>query len=63
MIHGPCGDLNTGSPCIIDGKCSKGYPKDYENVIRENVDGHPRYRRRYDGKATKLGIILSTTYG
>jgi hypothetical protein len=50
MIHGPCGDLNPNSVCMIDGKCNKGYPKDYEETTRENVDGYPRYRRRFDGK-------------
>jgi hypothetical protein len=42
MIHGPCGELNLNSSCMFDGKCSKGYPKDYEPHTRENVDGYPR---------------------
>lgn len=46
MIHGPCGVLNYNSPCMIDGKCSKRYPRD---LIAETItgnDGHPLYRRR-----------------
>jgi hypothetical protein len=42
---------------MIDGQFSEGYPKDYENVTRENIDGYPKYRR-CDGKNTKLGTLL-----
>lgn len=46
MIHGPCGALNMNSQCMIDGKCSKRYPRP---LIAETItgnDGYPLYRRR-----------------
>lgn len=47
MIHGPCGFLNNNSPCMVDGKCTKRYPRALipETIITGN-DGYPQYRRR-----------------
>ncbi|XP_053944993.1 uncharacterized protein LOC128854708 [Anastrepha ludens] len=46
MIQGPCGTLNSSSPCMADGKCTKNFPKDFTNDTVTNVDGYPIYRRR-----------------
>ncbi|UYV71113.1 hypothetical protein LAZ67_8001784, partial [Cordylochernes scorpioides] len=46
MVHGPCGVLNTNSPCMKDGKCSKKYPKGFCETTSTTEDGYPRYRRR-----------------
>ncbi|XP_054091371.1 uncharacterized protein LOC128922976 [Zeugodacus cucurbitae] len=46
MIHGPCGTLNSSSPYMADGKCTKNFPKDFTNDTVTNVDGYPIYRRR-----------------
>ncbi|XP_050335786.1 uncharacterized protein LOC126762783 [Bactrocera neohumeralis] len=46
MIHGPCGNLNRSSPCMVDGKCTKRFPKDFTNDTVTHVDGYPIYRRR-----------------
>ncbi|XP_071641856.1 uncharacterized protein [Temnothorax longispinosus] len=48
MIHGPCGDW-----CLIDGKCSKHYPKTFVEETRMDEDAYPYYRRR----DTALGLI------
>lgn len=46
MIHGPCGDFNTNSPCMINGKCSKRYPRAFVSDTIHGDDGYPLYRRR-----------------
>ncbi|XP_039282843.1 uncharacterized protein LOC120351029 isoform X2 [Nilaparvata lugens] len=46
MIHGPCGTLNPNSPCMVDGKCSKQYPRAFTANTVTGDDGYPRYRRR-----------------
>lgn len=46
MIHGPCGALNSNSPCMDNGKCTKRFPK---NLLPETITGnygYPLYRRR-----------------
>lgn len=46
MIHGPCGELNLNSPCMIDGKCSKRYPRAFTSDTITGNHGYPLYRRR-----------------
>ncbi|KAL4090226.1 hypothetical protein QTP88_025121 [Uroleucon formosanum] len=46
MIHGPCGTLNQNSPCMMDGKCSKRYPRTLMSETITGNDGYPLYRRR-----------------
>ena len=46
MVHGPCGKLNPSSPCMQDGKCSKGYPKSYcEKTVIRSESSYPEYQR------------------
>lgn len=46
MIHGPCGVFNNNSPCMVDGKCSKRYPRDLIAKTITGNNGYPLYRRR-----------------
>ena len=46
MIHGPCGAFNPDSPCMKDGKCTKGFPKPFCSETSTSNDGYPAYRRR-----------------
>ena len=50
MMHGPCGTSNLNSPCMVDGTCSKRFPKDFVKNTFAETDGYPNYRRRNDGK-------------
>ncbi|XP_058802820.1 uncharacterized protein LOC131670858 [Phymastichus coffea] len=44
MVHGPCGDW-----CIKNGKCSKKFPKNFQNETTMDENGYPNYRRTNDG--------------
>lgn len=47
MIHGPCGRNNsTYKACMVDGVCSKHFPKEFSNETEMREDGYPAYRRR-----------------
>jgi hypothetical protein len=39
VIHGPCGNLNLNSVCMIDCNCDKRYPKVYEKTTRGMLTG------------------------
>ena len=39
MIHGPCGVFDR-CPCMVDGKCSKDYPKSFNEGTVLNVDSY-----------------------
>ncbi|CAF1487910.1 unnamed protein product, partial [Rotaria sordida] len=45
-IHGPCGRLNPKSLCMVEGSCSKNFPKAFCSETDVSTDGYPIYRRR-----------------
>lgn len=45
MIHGPCGALNTKSPCMREGACTKKFPKSFQSCTSTGHDGYPKYQR------------------
>jgi hypothetical protein len=49
MRHGPCGVDYPDSPCMVDGKCSKGYPKAHREKTSLKKGDYPLYRRPADG--------------
>jgi hypothetical protein len=46
MVHGPCGELNTKSPCMKNGRCSKNYSKSFHDETSLDENGFPIYRHR-----------------
>ena len=57
MIHGPYGPLNKNSPCTVNGKCSKHYPKRFLEVTSVDKDGYPLYRRRDNGRVMEKNRV------
>ncbi|XP_035840188.1 uncharacterized protein LOC110913743 [Helianthus annuus] len=49
MIHGPCGNANLSCPCMVDNKCSKGFPKKFQDHTTLDSNGFPIYKRRDNG--------------
>ena len=52
MIHGPCRIHNPLSSCMKNGKCSRGFPKPYNDFTRIDYEGLPIYRIRKSGPTT-----------
>ena len=63
MMHGPCGLSNPNSPCMVDGKCTKKFPKEVVDKTFATGDGYPHYRRKNDGEyVEKYGVKLNNRY-
>nr|CAG8627565.1 809_t:CDS:2 [Entrophospora candida] len=54
MIHGPCGAFMQNAPCMKNGRCSKGYPKHFQESTAVNNDGYPIYKQRDNGKTVEV---------
>ena len=63
MVHGPCGILQSHSPCMKEGKCSRFYPKIFLPNTLLDLNGYLVYRRRNDGRTIlKNSVIVDNRY-
>jgi len=58
MIYGSCGYLNPNSSCMVNGKCSKNYPRDFVEQIKINKYEYSLYRRKNNEKTIKKGNVI-----
>jgi hypothetical protein len=59
MMHGPCGANNRRCPCMKNNKCSKKFPKPFQDETILDGFGFTIYRRRPDGRhVLKNGVRL-----
>ena len=50
MLHGPCGAEKPNTPCMVDGRCSKRYPKQFNENTVYGENGYPQYARPNNGR-------------
>ncbi|CAN1147813.1 ATP-dependent DNA helicase PIF1 [Linum perenne] len=63
MLHGPCGIDSPKSPCMLDNRCKKFFPKPYTLETTIDDHGYAVYKRRMTGITTiKSGITLDNRY-
>lgn len=55
MMHGPCGKRNPICPCMKNNRCSKFFPKPYQDETSVDADGFAIYRRRNSGLYIEKG--------
>ncbi|POS87798.1 hypothetical protein EPUL_000277 [Erysiphe pulchra] len=49
LTHGPCGPGYPNTPCMKNGRCSKGYPKRWYEATVLSEDSYPKYARPNNG--------------
>ncbi|XP_076899608.1 uncharacterized protein LOC143553506 [Bidens hawaiensis] len=58
MIHGPCGDANPKCTCMVNKRCSKNFPKSFNDETAVDSNGFPVYKRRDNGQYVVKSDIM-----
>lgn len=60
MMHGPCGELFPQAPCMVNGRCSKRYPKEFVEETTTGPSGkYPIYKRPNNGRTYRVSNLVS----
>ena len=64
MVHGPCGANNPRAPCNDEkGRCTKKYPRPFQDGTTMDAEGYPVYHRPDDGREyTVRGVKVHNGY-
>ncbi|RXW16701.1 hypothetical protein EST38_g9156 [Candolleomyces aberdarensis] len=54
MVHGPCGAANPNAPCMVNGKCSKCFPQEFNEETTMGENGYARMARPDNGVVFKV---------
>jgi Helitron helicase-like domain at N-terminus len=54
MVHTPCGNQNPSAPCMINGNCSKSFPKPFRAETTVTEDSYACTRHRNTGQALEV---------
>ncbi|KAJ1257095.1 hypothetical protein BS78_K223300 [Paspalum vaginatum] len=57
MMHGPCGPAFPCCPCMKNGRCSKRYPKPFQETTTLTEDGFALYKRPNNGRFVEKGGV------
>ncbi|KNZ72522.1 hypothetical protein J132_02949, partial [Termitomyces sp. J132] len=49
MVHGLCGAAKPNAKCMVDGKCSKKYPKEFQEATQYGDNSYHQYARPDNG--------------
>jgi hypothetical protein len=55
MVHGPCSDQNHNAPCMVNGKCSKVFPKQFREETSITEDSYACIRHCNTGRTIEVG--------
>ena len=56
-MHNPCGVVRKIASCMLDGKCTKKFPKQFAEITTTGNDTYPVYRRRDNNRSVQVNGI------